>query len=497
MKGDFKVEEKRIEEANRIILIISALISAALILGYIYEIMKGVLTIWQVGGFIAVIIITFGISIALYNKDKAHPIIRYTLFYGYLITYIYALLMSKRIITHVYIYVLIILYFMYLDKKLIYQIAAIVLLINVLRIIQMYFYFGLQGPGYISDYTVQLLSGAFMCLGLVYSTKFSIDFNQREIDKVRVAQMAQAEAMNQVLQIGSLLNSHCGEVYQTIENLEGSSDSIALAVDDICKATQEAALGIEQQRQMTSEIDEIIRVTEQSSKEMLAISSETVSVTNTGELIVQDLSKKTRQFADTSNRVYEAITVLESRAKEIEGILNVISSIARKTNILSLNATIESARVGEAGKGFAVVAGEVRDLAEQTTKATEDIAKIINDLQEDIEESLQQLGEFREMSKEQTELIERTANVFEHTTTSVNMCEKNVQEVASKIERLSKSNQAIIESIEEISVRSEETMMGAEETVATSTENKEKASKTKVLAGELLELANQLKGYMN
>jgi methyl-accepting chemotaxis protein len=84
---------------------------------------------------------------------------------------------------------------------------------------------------------------------------------------------------------------------------------------------------------------------------------------------------------DTMNQIEESSQVLERRvealtdaSKRINAILTTIEAIASQTNLLALNATIEAARAGEAGRGFAVVAGEVKALAGQTAKATEDIA---------------------------------------------------------------------------------------------------------------------------
>ena len=73
------------------------------------------------------------------------------------------------------------------------------------------------------------------------------------------------------------------------------------------------------------------------------------------------------------------VSRLGDSSNEIATVVKVITSIAEQTNLLALNATIEAARAGEAGKGFAVVAGEVKDLAQETAKATEDISRRVAD----------------------------------------------------------------------------------------------------------------------
>ena len=490
------MRENRVCEANRIILFVNILLDLALIGGYIGEVIKGQKSITFVAAFILTILITLTSCIVLYIKDKAHPLIKYTVIYGFGVVYIISMFTSDRVLTYIYMIVLLVLYFMYLDYKLITRLAIGTVIINTLRILYMYLGLGLNSSSMTTDYTIQFFSTLLIGIGLVCATKFSIRSTNQEVEEVKSAQRAQEEAMDRVLEIGRLLDSHCGIVYQTIEGLESSSETISEAVDEISKATQEAARGIERQKELTREIDKVIQTTAKASEDMLQTSGEAVESIHAGEVVVQALNENTKQFNQISDKVYRSVEVLSSRAAEIEGILEAISNIAKQTNILSLNATIESARVGEAGKGFAVVAGEVKQLSEQTTYETNNISNIIAALQSEIKESLEQIKVFKEISHEQGNLIEKTADIFYHTTQDVYQCEQNVKEVANKIETISRSNQAIIERIEDISTRSEETMMGAEEAAATSQENKDKASQTKGLAKELVELSEQLKEYI-
>ncbi len=124
------------------------------------------------------------------------------------------------------------------------------------------------------------------------------------------------------------------------------------------------------------------------------------------------------------------IQALGESSTEIGDVVKVITSIAEQTNLLALNATIEAARAGEAGKGFAVVANEVKELANQTAEATENISKKIKDIQSKTHSSVDAIGEITRIIHQIDEITGTIASSVEEQTATTTEIGHNVAQAA-------------------------------------------------------------------
>ena len=127
----------------------------------------------------------------------------------------------------------------------------------------------------------------------------------------------------------------------------------------------------------------------------------------------------------------DRISSLDEAAKQIEAVITLIQDIAEQTNLLALNATIEAARAGDAGKGFAVVAAEVKNLANQTAQATQDIGQQISGIQGSTNDAVSAIAEIAQHVESVSEYTGSIAAAIAEQSSTTGEINRSVQEAAS------------------------------------------------------------------
>lgn len=174
----------------------------------------------------------------------------------------------------------------------------------------------------------------------------------------------------------------------TMKMVEGFKRNLAEAMQQVADATQDimAAAGQVSSASSTSQqqIDLARRDADHTASGVQSVASAAEQLSGSISEISRQVEESSRISQDAvgeAERTNETVRGLAESSVKIGAVINLIQDIASQTNLLALNATIEAARAGEAGRGFAVVASEVKSLANQTAKATEDIAAQINEIQ--------------------------------------------------------------------------------------------------------------------
>ncbi|MBO6805610.1 methyl-accepting chemotaxis protein [Thalassospira sp.] len=166
---------------------------------------------------------------------------------------------------------------------------------------------------------------------------------------------------------------------------------------------------------------------------------------------ISDTSNMANSASERAQTTNDDIQGLNAAAVRIGEVISLISDIAEQTNLLALNATIEAARAGDAGKGFAVVASEVKNLANQTAKATEDISSQINDIQQATQSAVDAIDGIVQMIADISERASAVAAAVEQQTVATSEISQNVEQAASATSEISNAMQGVSTAVAETS----------------------------------------------
>ena len=271
----------------------------------------------------------------------------------------------------------------------------------------------------------------------VITEKLETERKIQEANEREREQAAKLQAgVTEIAEIGTTLASASEELTATSHQMASGAEETASQANVVAAASEEVSRNIQAVATGAEEMSATIKEVAKNTTESAKVASQAVNVAESANATVAKLG--------------------ESSA-EIGSIIKVITSIAQQTNLLALNATIEAARAGEAGKGFAVVANEVKELAKETTKATENIGRMIETIQTDTKGAVEAIAQISAIIKQVNDFQNTIASAVEEQSVTTNEMTRNVTEA-------SKGSMEIASNIGSVAQVAKGTSEGASET---------------------------------
>jgi methyl-accepting chemotaxis protein len=324
-------------------------------------------------------------------------------------------------------------------------------------------------------------------------------FLSRRISGATQSVLAQAEAIaagdltrdemkirseDELGDLANAINKMSGSLKRMILAITENAVQVANASEELNTTSQHITANSEE---TSAQADVVSKAAQQVSQNLQTVASGAEEMGVSIKEIAKNASEAAK-VATSAVKVAETTTVIVSKlgesSTEIGQVIKVITSIAQQTNLLALNATIEAARAGEAGKGFAVVANEVKELAKETAKATEDISRKIEAIQADTKAAVDAIASISGVINQINEISCTIATAVEEQNATTNEMSRNVSEAAHGSGEITSNITGVAEAAQSTSRGATDTQKASQQLVETSTQLRRLVEQFKINASE-------------
>lgn len=309
------------------------------------------------------------------------------------------------------------------------------------------------------------------------------------------------ESTNEIIRV---VNNSANNVRMNSESLSAVSEETNASSEEVAHAVAEIAEGASKSAEdaeiLTEQSDilgkEIILITEQA-ETMTEIATEAGTMNVNGQTQMNALKGSFSESETTLQEMGTVIGALEEKVGAIGTVMNTITEISAQTNLLALNASIEAARAGEHGQGFAVVAEEVRKLAEQSSRATDEVRITVEELQTETQLVTNQLENTRQNFANQGLVVTETESTFGEISNLLTTMQQSIDAVNDEIAQIATLKEVVGQTIETMAATSQETAAASEEVSASTDEQVRAIASVTEAAEQLTELSEELTNAVN
>lgn len=420
---------------------------------------------------VILLVVGLGINWVYYLKVPNSIKLRYSVMGSFLLAYAWLGFVDDKPYSVVYIVPPLLCYLLYYDIKCSRIVSILTISLIIIRVIfSITTGVGLEDGSASSLAIVSILTittVVYFWLG----TKILKKFDHDTIHTMQDEQKMQQIMLHDILDIIEQTQIQVQEVADSMDDLHSSTEVVTHSLQEIAIGTQSTAESIQEQTIMTENIRTALGRTDEDATSMEGEANQSAQKMKTSAENMNELQRQSELIETAGNDVAKAMHQLKEKVEAVSGITEVIFSISSQTNLLALNASIESARAGEAGRGFAVVADQIRQLAEQTKKSTEQIAKIASELTQDADMAATMVNNSVNATAEQKKLIVQNAETFVEVEQRSETTYTKASDLNKEIDHLVESNNKIVESIGQLSAVSEEVTASTQQATELSEHN--------------------------
>jgi len=293
------------------------------------------------------------------------------------------------------------------------------------------------------------------------------------------------------------------QVDQTTKEVSKSSDEIIRATEQVATSTQHSSEDARRQLEKIEEINKDINDLSASIEEIASTSQEVMEHAmkaskegNDAAALGEVATKKMHLVEEISKQTVDEISALNNQMREIDNIVKLIADIANQTNLLALNAAIEAARAGEHGRGFAVVAGEIRNLAGESKRASQDIEDLIRTIQASTEKTTGSMQASHQEIQAGIESVNKVIASLNRIVNGVEVVTHGITEITKATEDQANSTNEVMQKMDESNSMIKETLTRTEDMAALAEEVSASTEEVGSAAHELAEMAEQLEKMM-
>ncbi|MCK9526809.1 MAG: methyl-accepting chemotaxis protein [Limnochordia bacterium] len=239
------------------------------------------------------------------------------------------------------------------------------------------------------------------------------------------------------------LNTFIEKLQRMVGSVKGSTDQTADHAASLSSTVEELTASVTEVASTTNQFASTLQAMSDGSQDLVALAQNAEGQTEQGAQQINNTMDIMDEINQNMNGLGQEIQRLEKQSEQIQTIVGVITAIADQTNLLALNAAIEAARAGEHGRGFAVVAGEVRDLAEESAKAAQEISSFIDEIRQVMQQTVAQADENVERVGQGSKAAQDTGVVFASIRATMDQLVEGIRNLASSNQQLSAGGEEI------------------------------------------------------